>query len=147
MIVNLTPTRETFVFSCGTSAGHAPAASTTYFFGGMPGFNPATTSSVFSMIMPRAGNARIGRAQLTVGGTLASAGSITLSLRNNTGPTTEQITAALAATSAVNTAVPNTAMTLAFAAGDLLQIQFATPAWVTTPTATFWTVTIETEMT
>lgn len=146
MIVNLTPQRQSFIFAAGAAAGHAPAAATTYNFGSEPGKNPGTGDSVFSVLMPRAGNVRRIYGIFVVAGTLASAGSITVRAKNNTGPATETITAALVGTAVANT-FSNTAMTLAFVAGDGLQIQFACPVWVTAPTLTFWTVTMEVEFT
>lgn len=138
------PDRQLLPVAGGTTSGHTPTSGTTYTFANQPGINPGTGDTIWAFVMPRPG--RVTRAQgiLAVLGTLGSSQSITLRARNQTGATTQDITTTLQASSIVNT-WSNTGLSLTFAAGDGLSIQFVCPTWTTTPTATFWTGMLEVE--
>lgn len=140
LFVNLRPSALPFVG--GAAAGHNPAASTTYRFGLQPLANPGTTDPVLTLTATRQGRVRRVTGFIKVTGTLASAGSITVRVRNVTQGTTQDITTTLDATAALNT-FENQTMSLALSRGDQVCIEFVTPAWVTAPTATYWSVTVE----
>lgn len=140
------PTRQSFVLSAGAAAGHSPADSTTYRFGNQPNSNPGTGDSAFSIIMTRPCVARVARGIFIVAGTLGSSESMTVRVRNTTGAgTTQDVTTALTGVAVANT-FSNTALSLSYAAGDALAIEFVCPAWVTNPTTTFWTVTVDVDI-
>lgn len=142
------PTQSaTFTCMAGTyAAGHSPADATTYFFGMSPDFNPGTGDSALPLVMPKDGTVKIVHGVFSALGTLGSAGSITVSVKNITAATTEQVSATVPMTSAQNP-FNNTGMTLAFSAGDKLEIQFLTPTWATNPTIALYNVSIYVEFT
>lgn len=123
-------------FSFGDTGGFNPADGTTYFFGDNISFDPSTTAAFFLVTMPRAGVAKKVYANFQVAGVLASAGNSTISLKNITAVTSEVISNAVAFTG-TPTRFNNTAMTLAFSAGDELEISWLTPTWATNPTVMY----------
>lgn len=135
-----------FTFHGGGATGHAPADSTTYFIGAGGVFAPLTTGAIYFPAMPRGGTVTRAYVTVLVAGTLGSAEASTIRVRNTSAATNQNISAALGM-SLVNNRVNNTAMTLAFSAGDELSIELVTPAWVTNPTAVFYNITIEVEFT
>lgn len=138
------PQRQVFPVSSGATAGFAPADATTYTFGLQPGINPGTADSIWAVSVPRPGRVTRAAGVFIVAGTLGSAGSITVRVRNSIAGTTQDVTTSLSATSVLNS-FSNNALSLAFAAGDALLIQFVCPTWATNPTLTFWTGSIEVE--
>ncbi len=69
-------------------------------------------------------------------GVLGSVNNSTITLHNRTAVTSETISSTVAMT-ATPTRFNNTAMTLAFSAGDELDISWLTPTWSTNPTDVF----------
>lgn len=135
-----------FFLNAGPVAGHSPADSTTYRFGPQPGINPGTTSSAYAAFATRGGTIKRAYGNFVVAGTLASAENVTVRVRNETAATTEAVTSTLQMT-AVSNPFNNTAMTLAFSAGDNIACEFVTPAWATNPTVVFYNLTIELQYT
>jgi hypothetical protein len=136
---------DTLVFLAGATSGFSPADATTYQFGMQVGVSPTTTSAaVFSPLMTRSGHIRRVYGVWIVAGTLGSAGSSTVRVKNLTTTSTENVSTAVGATATLNT-FSNTAMTLSFSAGDALALELISPTWVTNPTATFFNVSIEVE--
>ena len=124
------------------AAGLFPADAATYYFGFQPGSNAQTaTDGGWYMIAPFTGNASSAYGEWLVNGTLGSSGSITVTLRDVTANTTENITTSLSSTS-VSNPFSNTAMTLAVTQGDVIMIKFTTPTWSTNPTTCYMWVTV-----
>ena len=132
-------------FVGGGTAGHSPADATTYTFGISSQIGPLTSDGVYFPMPTRPGVVRRARVQALVTGTLASAGSTTVRVRNATSTVEEEVSPSLAMT-AVSNAVSNDAMSLPIAAGDAINIEFTTPTWATNPTAVFYNATIEVEL-
>lgn len=141
-----TPARQIFVLSGGAAAGHSPADSTTYTFGAQPGINPGAGDGVWAIVLPRPGRVTRCSGIFVVLGTTSSAENITVNVRNQTTTTNAAVTTTLTGGAVVNS-FSNTALSLSFSANDGISIQFVTPAWVTNPTATTWSATIEVEFT
>lgn len=136
---------DSFIFSGGNyTTGASPADATTYIIGMAPGFDPtASDPAIFPAVMPRAGTVKVVHGQVVAIGP-ASAGSCIVRIKNITAGTTEIVTSTLAMTGSLNV-FNNTAMTLAFAAGDRLEITLLTPTWVTNPTGVFYSITVYVE--
>lgn len=136
----------TIVYTSAVSGGHSPLDATTYYFANFPGFAPATATSAITAyaIMPRAGNVRRVYLHFLVFGTLGSTETFTVAVRNASAATTENVTTGMQMNAGQNVQ-SNTAMTLAFSAGDVLAIQFTTPSWVTNPTAAVYNATLDVE--
>lgn len=135
------------VFAFGsTVAVFDPADATTYIFGDRPALNPGTAAETLRVTMPKAGTAKVCYGIFPITGTLGSAGNSTLTLHNRTAVTAETISSTVALT-ANPTRFNNTAMTLAFSAGDELDISWLTPTWATNPTDVFGIVHLYVEFT
>lgn len=127
-------------FKAGATGGHTPGDNLTYRFADQSGFNPSTIEQGLEPTMAFAGTVSSVFCAFNVTGTLASGESVTVRVRNIDANTTENVSTSFtmnAATAKVN----NTSMTLAFSAGDRLQIQFLSPAWATNPTAVIYNCT------
>jgi len=108
----------------------APADSTTYYSD--IGFAGITTADRQRIYIPQAGTITKAYVSVATGGTLGTTETSTLSLRlNNTTDTT--ITSSLA-NNALTVGYSNTALSIAVAAGDYIQLKWPTPAWATNPT-------------
>lgn len=124
-------------------AGLNPADSTQYFFLTAAIANPGTsTNGPFGPMVTRDGTATRVYIKVVIGGTLASAQNVTFTLHNNTAGTSEVITA-VAQLTASPTVISNTAMTLAYTAGDVMQVSMTGPVWATNPTGCFFSFTVE----
>lgn len=131
-----------FFLNAGAVAGHSPADSTTYRFGPMPGINPGTTDPAYAAFVTRGGTVARAYGNFVVAGVAASAENVIVRVRNASAGTSEAITSTLQMTG-VSNPFNNTAMTLAFSAGDNIVCEFVTPAWATNPTVVFYNLTIE----
>ena len=139
--------RAVFCFCAGVAAGHDPADNSTYVWGLQAFTNPNVSgiATVFGAIQPRNGTVTRAYGTFVVSGVLCTAGQTsTVRVRNSTASTSEVITSSLQMNAIVNN-FNNTAMTLAFSAGDQLEISLLTPGWTTNPTDVFYNVTVEVE--
>jgi len=126
-----------------SGSGHNPADSTQYFFLTASSSNPGTTSNGnFGPVMTRDGTVTRVFIKVVIGGTLGSNQNVTFTLHNNTQATSEAITTTGQLT-ANPSSISNTGMTLAFTAGDVLQVSMTTPAWTTNPTGVFYSFGVE----
>ena len=116
------------------TTGSNLAASTTYRMGA-PVRNQLTTVSGRTRIyVPRPGKVRYAHLYIRTNGTLASAGTSTLSLGKNSS-VSEVISTSTSAGSSADATVSSTAISMSVALGDFLEINWVTPAWGTLPTA------------
>lgn len=114
----------------GGFASSAPADATTYYFGCFPHIALSTTNSISRMYIMRAGT--VCAADVFIICTAGSNETSTMSMRlNNTTDTTLSAGIALNATPFH---VQNTALSVAVAVGDYLEIKWVTPTWTTNPT-------------
>lgn len=133
-----------FSFFGGGAAGHAPADGIVYTIGGSSQVGPsAATDGVYFPIMTRPGLIRRVYFLALVTGTLASAGNTAVRIRNVTQTTEEAVGNVLM--SSVSNLLTSDVQTLAFVAGDVINVKFTTPTWATNPTAVFYSATIEVE--
>lgn len=124
-----------------TNSGN-PADSTTYYFERGTAFTARTISTVplQRIYFTKAATITTAYGVVTVGGTLASAGSSTVFIRKNNTSNTN-ITTSLAMTSSSNT-FNNTGLSISMSAGDYVIIGLTTPSWATNPTLVKISVTI-----
>ncbi len=114
------------------SAGVAtPADSTTYYIGFCPSTN-STTGAVHRMHIPRAGAIVAAYLNVVVEGTLGTTETSTVSIRLNN--TTDTTLSSSVQTNAAFQTYSNTALNIAVAAGDYIEIKWVTPAFSTNPT-------------
>lgn len=112
----------------------SPADATTYFLSMSQAMTTYTASGNADtrLYVPKAGTILACYGVVTVGGTLGSAGSSTLSIRlNNTTDTT--VSSSIPMTSASNT-FNNSGLSIAVSAGDYIEFKWLTPTWATNPT-------------
>lgn len=125
----------------GGAAGLNPSSNTTYYFGTLFGVNPATGDDTPGYYIPQTCTLVSVRGRFTVAGTLGSTENSVLTVRKNgttdilTVVSTLQLTAAATEYSSTGNAV-------ALNAGDRVYIKWATPGWVTKPTAVFPNATL-----
>lgn len=130
------------VFAQGGTAGHSPADATTYVFGDRPALGAGTAETI-RVTVPMAGTIKKAYG-IFVSGVLASAGNSTLTIHNRTAATSELISNAVALTASPSR-FNNTSLSLAFSAGDELDISWLTPTWATNPTGVFCIVHVYVE--
>lgn len=112
----------------------SPADATTYFLSMSQAMTTYTASGNADtrLYIPKAGTITACYGVVTVGGTLGSAGSSTLSIRlNNTTDTT--VSSSIAMTAASNT-FNNSGLSISVSAGDYIEFKWLTPTWATNPT-------------
>lgn len=112
----------------------SPADAQTYFLSMSQAMTTYTASGNADtrLYIPKAGTILACYGVVTVGGTLGSAGSSTLSIRlNNSSDTT--VSSSIPMTSASNT-FNNTGLSITVAAGDYIEYKWLTPTWGTNPT-------------
>lgn len=140
-------------FSAGTgyalvvgSAAFNPADGTSYYAGALSYSAPSAVPGLTSIRAPRSGIVTGVYLTSLVLGTLGSAENVSVAVVNSTQVTSEVVTASLQWTAAGVT-TQATGLTLAVTAGDLLDLSFTTPTWVTNPTtvivwASLWVQTV-----
>jgi len=136
--------------SSGTPTGYTlfvgaaalnPSDATTYFIGGNYSLTPNTNSTVGRIYIPKTGTVKAVYFVITKTGTTGTSEQSTLSIRiNNTTDTTISATV----DTSVSTVIPviNAAMSLAVTVGDLFEIKWVTPTWVTNPTVLTFSGTV-----
>lgn len=108
------------------------ANATTYYLGGFAGSQPTTTAALVPVTAPKSGTLTNVHLIFWVNGTLASAGSCTVSIRvNNT--TDYLVTNSLALTAITNKVNVDT-LAIPIAEDDEIEIKLLTPTWGTPPT-------------
>jgi len=120
----------------------SPADATTYFLSMSQSMTTYTASGNADtrLYIPKAGTLTACYGVVTVGGTLGSAGSSTLSIRlNNSSDTT--VSSSIPMTSASNT-FNNAALSIALAAGDYIEFKWLTPTWATNPTTVRMSISV-----
>ncbi len=115
------------------TTGSNPAASTTYRLGAPVRTQLNTTSGRTRIYVPRPGKVGYAHLYIRTNGTLASAGTSTLSLGKNSS-ISETIATSTTAGSSADAVVSSTAISMSVAQGDFLEINWVTPAWATLPT-------------
>lgn len=132
VITKSTPGAYTLQFQTGGT--FSPLASTSYYFGGAFGSAPSTTAQVRRLYVGnRAGTITGAAVQIIVGGTLASAQTSTINIKVNNAAGVSALTGVVANT-ASPTPIVATGLNIAVAANDYIELEWATPAWTTTPT-------------
>lgn len=126
-----------------SGSGHSPGDSLQYFFLQASAVAPGTASNgPFGPMMTRDGTATRVYGKIVIGGTLGSNQNVTFTLHNNTQATSEVITA-VGQLTANPSLISNTGMTLAYTAGDVMQISMTTPVWSPNPTGVFYSFAVE----
>lgn len=120
------------------SNAQSPADSTTYYLSPYGGAGLPATSAGHRLYVPRAG--KIIKAYVTGGCATGSAETSTISIRlNDTTDTTIVSTLAFNASPIV---FSNTALSVAVAVGDFLNVKWVSPAWATNPTSVSFSATL-----
>lgn len=127
----------TYTFAMGDATAAAigldPADSTTYIFGDRPSFEASTSAETLRVTMPKAGVIKSIHGIFVQLGVTGTGESSTLTVHNRTQATSQTISAAVLH-NAARTLFSNTALSLAFNAGDEIDLSWLTPAWATNPT-------------
>jgi hypothetical protein len=126
-----------------TAVNLSPADATTYFFGSSYGQGASTTGGQLRIYIPKAGTINTVYVYFFNATANGSAETSTISLRLNN--TTDTSISAAVTNSAQATVVSNAAMGLAVAAGDYIELKWASPTWVTNPTGVRVSATIYVE--
>jgi hypothetical protein len=130
------PAGSGYVLQAGSSANLNPADSTTYYYGCFPSIAAANTAAAATntrCYVPQAGTITAVVLHFWNSGTLATPQTSSVSLRLNLASSTPISTGVL--NNAASTVVTNTGLSIPVVAGDHFQIQWATPAWATNPSA------------
>lgn len=143
VFASYTPTQEyPLSFVMGDANGLSPADGIVYYFGLHAGADATNTvDGGWRVLSPVTGNVVRAYGVFLVAGTLGSNQNVTVTVRNVTANSTQDITTTSQWTAATNT-ISNTAMTLAVTAGDLLLIKITSPTWGTNPTSVQGRVTV-----
>lgn len=140
-------------FSAGTgypllvgSAAFNPADATVYYAGALMYSAPSAAGGFTAIRAPHSGIVTGVYLTSLVLGTLGSTENVSVAVVNSTQATSEIVTASLQWT-AVGQTAENAAMSLPVTAGDLLDVAYTTPTWVTNPTtvlvwASIWIQTV-----
>lgn len=133
-----------YAVAFGSSVNLNPADATTYVYGCFPGQGAVTTASAAATAIrcpvPRAGTVTAVSVVFWTSGTLGTGQTSTLSVRVNGGATTAVIGGIT--TSAVANQFGATGLSIPVAAGNYLQLLWATPTWTTNPTAVRMTAVV-----
>lgn len=113
------------------SAQFNPNDSSTYYFGVFASLPMTTTAGVRRQYIPRPGIVRACVLNWFANSAIGSAESFTMYIRHNN--STDYAIAAVA-TAAAQKIFLNTALSIAVAAGDYIEIKLITPAWSNNPT-------------
>lgn len=117
----------------GNVATFSPSDATTYYVGTVP-ITPATTAGLRRIYFPRAATIKSVRLYIMIGGTAGTTEATSFYVRlNNATDTTISTTATLDA----NNLVTASALSIAIAAGDYVEIKMVAPTWATNPTNVF----------
>jgi hypothetical protein len=112
----------------------SPAASSNYYFGGLPGEAPTTTSARARIYIPKDGTLTSARVLwFEWGGTAGSGENVTMNIIKDNVTTSPTLIQTIGNTN-VAKLFSNTALNLAVVSGDYVEIQMVTPAWATPPT-------------
>ena len=109
----------------------SPGDSTTYYMATGTANQVSSTAASTILICPFSGTITKVIGTFRVAGTLASSESVTLNVVVNATPTLVSNSFDL---SSATVNVSNTSLSVAVVAGDVIKLQFVTPAWATNPT-------------
>jgi len=143
MTVNVLKASSYSLTFAGASSN--PADATTYYYGSLYSLTQQTTAGINRVYVPVAGTIIACAGMMTIGGTPGSSETSTLSLRlNDTTDTT--ITTTFTADN-LRSLFSNTALSIAVAALDYLELKWVTPTWITTnPTSVIPHMTVVVEV-
>jgi hypothetical protein len=116
------------------TTGSNPAASTIYRLGAPVRTQLNTITGRTRIYVPRPGKVRHAHIYIRTNGTLASAGTSTLSLNKNSS-IGETLATSTTAGSSADAVISSTAVSMSVVQGDFLEMVWTTPAWATLPTA------------
>lgn len=122
-------------------AGANPVTNTTYFVGGcVASWIVSSTEGACRVYVPKAGTIKAVYLDFSVLTVLGSAETSTISVRLNN--TTDTTISSSVTNSSTNDPFSNTALSIAVAAGDFIELKWVTPAWGTPPTGVRVTATV-----
>ena len=123
-----------FVFSVMSSQGSitAPADSTTHYIGAL---GLSTLEGINKIRMPKAG--RIKKVYLIFVATVTQSSNETSTISIRLNATTDTVISSSIVCSATINEFSNTAMNVAVAVDDYIELKWVTPAWATNPTGLY----------